>query len=232
MSDEYVSDLKEEETLVLSEEAEKQDIIQKRKNIEASISANAWGYSNLGIEAKKAAMSMLSTKTGMYARIPLMCKGDGCPYAETCLLLAHDLIPFGEPCPVETAQIETRSVGYDQQFDLQNANFTDKNLVVELINHDIMLERCKALMTKEGVLVVDVVAGIAENGEEFYRPEVSKHWEAYERITKKRNEIYQLMMATRRDNKDSAGDGPQSISTVISDMLNVDFVIDERPSDL
>ena len=95
-----------------------------------------------------------------------------------------------------------------------------------------MLERCTSLLTKEGVLVVDVVAGVSENGEEFYRPEVSKHWEAYERIQKKRNEIYNLMMATRKDNKDKETNGEDSITRMMADMFTTDFVVEERPDDI
>jgi hypothetical protein len=168
----------------------------------------------------------------MYARIPLVCKADSCPYSESCNLLPYNLAPLGEPCPVETAQIEVRYAGYDQDFDLDKASFTDKNLVAELIKHDIMLERCTALLTKEGVLVVDVVAGVSENGDEFYRPEVSKHWEAYERIQKKRNEIYNLMMATRKDNKDKEGAGEDSITKMMADMFTTDFIVEERPDDI
>ena len=206
------------------------EAVMNRENFERNLS-NAWGYSNVGIEAKRAAMSMLATKTGMYARIPLMCKAESCPYHDSCSLLPYNLAPIGEPCPVETAQIEIRFAGYEKDFNLDNASFTDKNLVAELINHDIMLERCKALITKEGVLVTDVVAGVSENGEEFYRPEVSKHWEAYERIQKKRNEIYQLMMATRRDNKDKEGSGEDSLTKAMADMFATDFVVEERPEE-
>ena len=191
-----------------------------------------WGYSNVGLVAFCAAMSMLATKTGMYARIPLVCKAESCPYSESCNLLPYNLAPLGEPCPIETAQIEVRYAGYDRDFNLDTASFTDKNLVAELIKHDIMLERCTSLLTKEGVLVVDVVAGVSENGEEFYRPEVSKHWEAYERIQKKRNEIYNLMMATRKDNKDKETNGEDSITRMMADMFTTDFVVEERPDDI
>ena len=176
-------------------------------------------------------MSMLATKTGMYARIPLVCKADGCPYSESCSLLPYNLAPIGEPCPIETAQIEIRYSGYEKDFNLDTASFTDKNLVAELINHDIMLERCKSLITKEGVLVTDVVAGIAENGEEFYRPEVSKHWEAYERIQKKRNEIYNLMMATRKDRKDKSNEEENSLTQAMAEMFSTDFIVEERPQE-
>lgn len=206
------------------------EAVINRENFERNLS-NTWGYSNVGIEAKRAAMSMLATKTGMYARIPLMCKAESCPYSESCSLLPYNLAPIGEPCPIETAQIEIRYAGYEKDFNLDTASFTDKNLVAELINHDIMLERCKALITKEGVLVTDVVAGVSENGEEFYRPEVSKHWEAYERIQKKRNEIYNLMMATRRDNKDKEGSGEDSLTKAMAEMFATDFVVEERPEE-
>ena len=86
-------------------------------------------------------MTMLSTKTGMYARIPLVCKANSCPYAEKCQLLNYNLAPLGELCPKETAEIELRYYEYSKEFDLDSASFTDKNLVSELINYDIMLDR-------------------------------------------------------------------------------------------
>ena len=221
-NDEFVSDV--------AVDSSQCEAVMNRENFERNLS-NTWGYSNVGIEAKRAAMSMLATKTGMYARIPLMCKAESCPYSESCSLLPYNLAPIGEPCPIETAQIEIRYAGYEQDFNLDTASFTDKNLVAELINHDIMLERCKALITKEGVLVTDVVAGVSENGEEFYRPEVSKHWEAYERIQKKRNEIYNLMMATRKDNKDKEGSGEDSLTKAMADMFSAEFVVEERPEE-
>ena len=221
-NEEFVSDIAGDNS--------KCEAVMNRENFERNLT-NMWGYSNVGIEAKRAAMSMLATKTGMYSRIPLVCKADNCPYSESCSLLPYNLAPYGEPCPMETAQIEIRYAGYEQDFNLDTASFTDKNLVAELINHDIMLERCKALISKEGVLVTDVVAGIAENGEEFYRPEVSKHWEAYERVQKKRNEIYNLMMATRKDNKDKEAQGEDSITKMMADMFATDFVVEEKPEE-
>jgi hypothetical protein len=203
------------------------EAIQNRENFESNVQ-NLWGHSSLGIEAKRAAMTMLSTKTGMYARIPLVCKSDDCPYSESCQLLSYNLAPTGEYCPMETAQIEIRFHGYSQDFDLDTASFTDKNLVSEIINYDIMIERCKALIAKEGVLVIDVIAGATEQGELFYRPEVSKHLEAHDKLTRRRNEVYQLMMATRRDKKGEV-DASQSITDILAGIASAEYVIDEKP---
>jgi hypothetical protein len=213
------------------EVAEKSQAIINRENFENSIK-NLWGHSEVGLEAKRAAMTMLSTKTGMYAKIPIVCKADSCPYSESCQLLAYDLAPLGEYCPIETAQIELRFQGYAQDFDLEYSSFTDRCVVSEIINCDIMIERCKALMAKEGVPVVEVAAGISENGEIFSRPEVSKYWEAYERASKRRNEAYQLMMATRRDKKDK-GEREKSVTEIIAEAVADGSLveIEERPDE-
>ena len=209
---------------------EKDVAIQNRELMEAGLN-NIWGHSNLGLEAKKAAMAMLSTKNGMYARIPLTCKAATCPYADSCMLLKYDLAPAGESCPKETAEIELRYAAYNDDFDLDEASFTDKNIVSEIINYDIMLDRLKALLSKEEVLVVDIVAGISESGEEFTQPSVSKTWEAYERVEKRRSAAYETMLATRKSvksNKDVTGE--ESLTQMMGRIMNAqDFVIDVKP---
>lgn len=183
-------------------------------------SSDIWGYSLKGTEAKKAAMAMISTKTGMYAKVPLICKADSCPYVETCKLIKYDLAPEGEPCPIETSQIEVFGKGYAEDIGYDEASFTDRRMVSDLIRYDVMLERCMALMSKEGTPVIDVLMGIAENGEEIHQPMVSKAWEAYEKISKKRNDTYQLLMMTRKDNKKVGDDENESLSDMLASVIN------------
>lgn len=231
MNEEFITDYDD------TQEGADLEAISNRMELENTLNLanNIWGYSSTGIEAKRAAMSMLSTKTGMYARIPILCKADGCPYSSSCLLLQHNLAPQGEACPIETSQIELRLAGYEKDFDIEGASFTDKILITDLINHDIMLERCKSLITTEGTLIQDVVAGINERGEEFTRPEILKEYEAYDRILKKRNEIYDLMLATRKSKKgtDKEGSGDEWSKTVADVMEgNYEFVEDQKPDNI
>ena len=212
------------------EETKAQEALELRKNFEANIS-NVWGHSSLGMEAKSAAMSMLSTKTGLYAKVPITCKADGCPYENTCALLPYGLAPLGEKCPWETALIETRYAGYMQDYDLDTASFTDSTIVSELINIDIMLERTKSLMSAEETPITDVVAGMTESGEQFTRPEISKAYEIYERNLNRKERLLDMMMGTRKSKK---GDKEQNIS--VMDLLHgaidqTEFVIEEKPDD-
>lgn len=204
--------------------------LQNRERLERHLkeAGNAWGHSQLGLEGKRAAMTMLSTKTGMYAKVPIVCKGEDCPYAVSCKLLPYGLAPTGEYCPVETAEIELRFKGYCDDFGIEDASFTDKNLIAHIIDCDIMMERAKSLIAAEGQSIVDVVAGIAENGEEFYRPEISKAWELYERTSKKRNDAYGLMMATRKDKKHDPDQGA-SLTDKLREAMNSEFSVEKRP---
>lgn len=182
---------------------------------------NPWGLSPKAIEAKRAAMTMLSIKDGMHARVPLICKGEACPYSATCQLVPADMAPVGEYCPVELAQIDIRSQGYSQDVDYDESSFTDRNLMSELVTLDIMLERCKALMAKEGTPVIDMAIGIDQEGNEIRQPNVSKAWDAYEKISKKRDSVYQLLMLTRKDKKSKNSDSENdNASRILQDIVS------------
>lgn len=208
-----------------------QEAVEARKNFESNI-ANIWGHSSVGIQAKQAAMTMLSTKSGLYAKIPITCKADTCPYAHSCALLPYGLAPLGEKCPTEAAMIETWYSEYLEDYDLDEASFTDKTLIAELINIDIMLERTKALLSGEQVPITDVVAGMTESGEEFTRPEISKAFELYERSLNRKDKILKSMLGTRESKKGNTEE-TTSISDLLSNAINgtTEFIIEQRPDE-
>lgn len=218
-------ELNEELQLMSKEEA-----VAARERLEANIS-NIWGHSIVGFEAKKAAMSMLSTKSGLYAKIPITCKAHQCPYADSCVLLDAGLATQGEKCPWETALIETRYAAYVKDYNLDESSFTDRTLISELVNIDVMLERTKALLAKEQVPITEVVAGMTESGEEFTRPEVSKAYELYERNLNRKERILDSMLGTRKSKKGQQSDDTSDIN-VLLDAMNQEFLEEQRPSDL
>lgn len=213
------------------EEVQNREALEARQRFEANI-GNVWGHSGLGLEAKKAAMAMLSTKTGLYAKVPITCKAETCPYSNTCALLPYGLAPFGEKCPWETALIETRYAGYMQDYDLDESSFTDSTIVSELINIDIMLERTKALISEEQTPITEVVAGMTESGEQFTRPEVSKAYEIYERNLNRKERLLDMMLGTRKSRKGQEGQS-ESIHDILSSALNTtEFIIEEKPDNI
>ena len=213
------------------EDVQRNEAIAARERFEANI-GTVWGHSSLGLEAKSAAMSMLSTKTGLYAKVPITCKADTCPYANTCALLPYGLAPFGEKCPWETALIETRYAGYMQDYDLDSASFTDTTLVSELINIDVMLERTKALIAEEQTPITEVVAGMTESGEQYTRPEISKAYEIYERNLNRKERILESMLGTRKSRKGQQEQDSSLQEILASALETTEFIIEEKPDNL
>ena len=195
---------------------------------------NIWNMDKKGQLAVQASAQMMSTKIGLYARIPIFCKADNCPYSESCLNLQMGMAPKGQACPIEIAQIQHKYLQYSEQFNLNEdtATFTDERLVEELITMEIYMDRCRALMSKEVSPVQTIVAGVTDNGEPIEQPAISKAAEAYEKFSKKRNEDYSLLMATRKDqSKFQKPDDQKSILDIIHDAEqdNDIYTIEQKP---
>ena len=78
-------------------------------------------------------------------------------------------------------------------------------------------------MAKEGTPVIDVVIGIAENGAEVRQPAVSKSVEAYEKLTKRKDQKLQLLAKTNLARQKFAPEqNRDSWIQAVSDVITVD----------
>ena len=227
----------EESLEKVSEEASLAAAQQSYDHMMSRIKTNIWGHSKTGLMALKANMQMLSTKSGMYARIPIHCKGDNCPYAESCITLAEGLAPEGEACPTEVALLARKLRQYSDEFDLggEDSSPTDEALVSEIILMEIQMMRCQALMSQETNPIQTMVVGMSDGGDPIEQPQVSKTVEAYERFSKKRNEDYNLLLATRKDKKKDKGDDQKDdIFSVVEEAESTPgfYDIDKRPDNI
>ena len=194
---------------------------------------NPWGYSAGALESKQAAMTMLSTKPGLYSRIPIICKGYECPYAGTCGLLEYGLETIGERCVMETTMIEQKLANYTQEFGLDESSYTDWTLVKELINAEIMIERCMALMSHDGTAIEEIFIGSNEStGESFFRRDISKVQDLYERNLKIKERILDQMMATRKAKARMHMDDGNTEKSILDNIFEMDFVEDIKPDHL
>ena len=200
------------------------------------IKTDVWGYGEKGALALKANMQMLSMKHGICSRIPIFCKGDNCPYEQSCITSAEGLAPVGQACPVEVAMISRKIKDYTEEFDLdQSYSPVDEALVEEIILMEVSMERCQALMSQESSPIQQMVIGMSEDGTPIYQPQVAKSVEAYERFSKKRNEDYSLLVATRKDKKGTKSEeNKQDIFSIIDQAQHTEgfYDIEQRPDDL
>lgn len=220
----------EEAQLALAEAEELELKLQLFQQAQAT-PGNPWGYSHKGQVAKSAAMSMLSTKSGLYARIPITCKGAGCPYSDTCALLAAGLEPYGEKCAIETELIDRAFEGYKYDFGLDdNASYTDLNIIKNIISCDVMMERAQALIAQEGTAIDETYAGSNEKtGEDFYNKDISKALELFERHEKQRSRLYDMMLGTRKAKAQAKQTDENSVSDMMMAALSMEIEYEEKP---
>lgn len=194
---------------------------------------NRWGYSPSGYMSKALVSKHLnSVKTGLYAIYPIPCKQGKCPYGSSCIALQNNIQPpYGEPCVIETNRIENLIIEYSQQFNLDSSSTTDRIQIKELIQLDILMDRCQILMAQDVDILQDIEAGMTDKGEVFTQPVVSRYYDAWERMSKRRQSIMNDMMATRRSKKGMPEEIQNDADIILGILDNQeDFMkVEERP---
>lgn len=184
---------------------EQQAGIQEQKNNSLTNveMPKAWKMSEAGLEAIKVAVGMATTKHGLYASVPMLCKGEKCPYASVCPLVDMGKAPVGERCPLEIGMILQKYEEYAQEFGVDEDNIVDMGFVKDLIDCDIQIFRAENKMAVDGDFTEEYVITVTEGGEAITDTRLSKASEYKEKIQNKKHKILQLMNSTR---KDKAGD--------------------------
>lgn len=188
-----------------------QEMTPKSESLESLVPARdtlpaEWKISDKGMAAVNLAARMASTKHGLYASIPMLCKAEACPYADVCPLVSIDMAPLGERCPLEIARILKKFDDYteDLRIDPTNGSVIDLTLVKDLIDLDIQIIRADNKLAIDGDFIQDVVVGISEaTGEAITTPAIHKAVEYKDKLLKKRHEVLRLLHSTRQD---KAGD--------------------------
>lgn len=162
-----------------------------------------WGVSEKGMEAIRVAVAMAQTKHGLFASVPIVCKGIKCPYADTCALIPKDLVVPGERCPLEIAAIMDRFQSYMEHLGIEPDNIVDMNLLKNLIDLEIQIVRTDRKTASSGDMIERVFAAVDDAGEAHYKPEISKATELKLKLISEHGKILNLLHATR---KDKAGD--------------------------
>lgn len=200
ISEDIYGDPEEEVEIQRIEEAFK---AFKKKSIFDTTNSNPWNYTKSGWLSKKLVSKHLnSVKTGLNSIYPIPCKKDQCPYGDSCIALQNNLEPpYGEPCVMETYKIEQLLIGYARDFDIDSASATDQILIKELVQLDLLMDRCQILMAKEGDVLQNVNMGVTDDGEVYTQPVVSRYLDAYERCSKRRQSLLNEMLGTRHSRK-------------------------------
>lgn len=180
----------------MKKEKEKKE--EKEKRIADSV-PSTWKMSSRSIESVRKAIAMVNTEYGLYATIPMICKGEDCVYAKLFPDIHEGLTEGGERCPVEVAMIVTKYNAYAEELEIGENDAVDQSILRDVIDCDIQIMRAENKMAIEGEFIKEEVIGIAENGKPIIQEVISKAAEYKERIQAKRDRSLGLLNSTRKD---------------------------------
>lgn len=158
-----------------------------------------WKISEKGKEALKMAQTMISTKHGLYASIPLVCKGSECPHVSTCGLDFYGMSPEGERCPLEIAKMNNLYNRYTNELEVDEESEIDLSLLKELIDIDITIDRADSLLAQDGSFIQEVTVSVTEHGHRITKPEIHKAAEIKDKLTRRKLDVMKNLNATRKE---------------------------------
>lgn len=220
----------EEETM-LEEQQEKRKPGPKTQAGRDVLSANAklldhsaWTRNPEAVQAIEIAKRIRKTKHGMYASVPIICKAEGCPYAEQCELQQMGIAPYAEKCPMEIAAIEDLFQRYCEDM---NINPEDKRqqvdaiLVKEVVDLDIAMLRVDKKMAVSADFIIDQVVSVNEEGDAITRQEVHPMLDHKEKLRAQKYKTLNLLNSTRKDKEGSKTTVVFDPSERAADMLRI-----------
>ncbi|MGL4818462.1 MAG: hypothetical protein ACRC5C_00555 [Bacilli bacterium] len=197
-----------------------------------------WKVSNETKGMISSSIEIYNTKHGLYAAIPMVCKGQECPYASVCPLLDSGSDPTGSRCPLEIGLILKRYEEYVHEFGVSEGDVVDMSMIKDLIDYDVQLFRAENKIAMEGDFVEDVVISVTDTGREITTPQISKAAEYKERIMAKKHKVLQLMHSTRSDKAgdkltitlDPSSYAAELMSKVSKDLSPGEIFFEEEPT--
>lgn len=215
--------------------------VKKVKDAEALIennnqisTDNEWYSSPEANQALLVAKRLRKTTHGMYASVPIICKAEACPYAESCELQRMEIAPFGEKCPMEIAAIEDLFERYctDMKIDPSDPNQqVDAIMVKEVVDIDVNMLRCDKKMAISADFIIEQVVGMTEEGGSITRQELHPLTEFKEKLRNQKYKTLNLLNSTRKDKEGNKLTIQVDPSQRAAEMLKINNDMKEIESD-
>jgi hypothetical protein len=151
------------------------------------------------------ATKKFEVKHGMFAAIPLICKGDSCPYRAVCTI-SKAVIPTGHRCPIEIGAIMTRFDHWCKHFRIEASNdvikdedLVDATLIRDLVDIEIQVLRAENRIALSADFIASTLTTVDNKGRAYYKDEVSPEAQFKLQLLDKRYKIMNLLNSTRKD---------------------------------
>lgn len=195
-----------------------------------------WGLSPQTVAVAKNMSQLYKIKHGMFAGVPIICKGHLCPYAHSCRV-EEDYRIVGDRCPQEIGAIMARYDYWCKHFKVKTsgevdpADAVDLSLIRDLVENEIQTLRAENKIAISGDFVARVIGTVDQKGNAYYEDALSPESQYKLQLQDRRYKILNLLNSTRKDKAGSLKPTSPSMNalSVISklremvDLTDVDF---------
>jgi len=189
--------------------------IIKKDDLEKNIQS-VWGtkdpeqLKNIANEVRKS-VKRSGLKHGLFAHIPLICRGNVCPYKSACPI---ENKPVGERCPVEIGAILSRfeslcnhfGIRFNEKGEVHVEDVVDSSMIRDLVDLEIQILRADNKLAIDGDFIGKTVKSVSEQGQVYYDDIVTPAAEFKMVLLKQKNKVLEKLNATRKDKTDSYKD--------------------------
>jgi len=176
-----------------------------------NIMERMWGMHPAMIQVAQEASQVYKIKHGMFAGVPIICKGPDCPFAEVCIINPAFRI-VGQRCPMEAGAVIARYESWCRHFEIDitgeailDEDLVDASLIRDLVENEIMMLRAENLVAINAGFISKTIAEIDNRGKVYYEDTVSPEAEYKNHLQEKRYKIFNLLNSTRKDRSGSGG---------------------------
>ena len=195
-----------------------------------------WGINTSVIKEISNMNKMYSSKHGMFASVPIICKAQDCAYKDVCMVSPNQRI-IGNRCPMEISAILSRYSQWCEHFDIDSVDdvidskdLVDATLIKDLVNIEIQMLRVENRIAINGDFMAKVLLDIDKKCNPYYGQEVSKETEFLIVLQDRKIKILNQLNATRKDKaadkrKESASDTAIKIFQQVKELERTQKII-------
>lgn len=183
----------------------------------AEITTAMWGISPAVVKEIGNMNRVYSSKHGMFASVPIICKGPDCAYKDVCMVSQAQRI-VGQRCPMEIAAILSRYEQWCMHFEISTSNdvidakdLVDATLIKDLVNIEVQILRAENKIALNGDFMADTLLDIDKKCQPYFGKIVAPETEFLMTLQDRKIKILNQLNATRKDKasdkrKESASD--------------------------
>lgn len=200
------------------------------------ITTAMWGIDPMVIKEISNMNRVYASKHGMFASVPIICKGPDCAYKDICMVSQAQRI-VGHRCPMEIAAILSRYEQWCTHFEINTVqdvidskDLVDATLIKDLVNIEVQMLRVENKIALNGDFMADTLLDIDKKCQPYFGKIVSPETEFLMTLQDRKIKILNQLNATRKDKaadkrKESASDTAIKIFQQVKELEKAQQII-------